>query len=278
MPDPEYPDELKRSRSDAMHTSPSAQRRKMSDETLSRGRSRSGDSATLVKHFSTGATSRQEGEGPGAGQRREGEEEGAVAAGGVTVVVGGSPGRRTAPALRTNGQHFKPRENGHADIADLHKTLHAPAAGSLVRSRSSEDISLTSYHRLSGSHAPSQSPPPRPRATCVTLDQEFCELNYAEPEDLDTGEDYTLVFDESEEELSGSEEDIEDKSEEVKDLTPFDSGGMAAGKVGEGLQTKGTTSVLPPRATNVLINVFRQRLESVLINSVDYPPGLFFVL
>ena len=72
-----------------------------------------------------------------------------------------------------------------------------------------------------------------------------------------------------------SDEDMREQSDEIKDLTPFGSS-RAVPDGGEAARLC-VTSITPPRATGVLINMFRKRLESVLINSVDYPPGLFFV-
>ena len=82
-----------------------------------------------------------------------------------------------------------------------------------------------------------------------------------------------MIFDDVED-LYSSEEEMVEQSDEIKDLTPFDSPSVANG--GEGGR-KSTSSIPPPKATSVLIHVFRQRLESIMINGVDYPPGLFFV-
>jgi hypothetical protein len=138
------------------------------------------------------------------------------------------------------------RTNGHVDDADLHRTLKGPESRNLKRrSRSLEDI-----------------------LTCQES-SEFCLLSYTEPDDIDTGGEYTMIVDECE--YLSDEGDVE-QSTEVKDLTPL---GSCLG--GERTDMAAAACVTPPRATEVLINAFLRRIESVMVNGVYYPPGLFFV-
>lgn len=142
--------------------------------------------------------------------------------------------------------------NGHADVADIHRTLKGEGSRGLRKSRSYEDI-LTA-HRDS-------------------VEPDFCLLSYTEPDEIDTGGAYDIIFDDCE---YLSDEDIDyDRSAEVRDLTPMDP----AEQVGEGVDGSRMTgvSMTPPRASIVLINAFLQRIESVMVNGVHYPPGLFFV-
>lgn len=136
--------------------------------------------------------------------------------------------------------------NGHTDMADAHRILKEGDARGLRRSRSYEDI-------LDRSEEP-----------------DFCLLTYAEPEDVDTGGTYTMIFDDECEYIS----DEDDRSTEVRDLVPMypaeQMEGVDSGRVA-------STSISLPKASKVLINAFQQRIESVMVNGVHYPPGLFFV-
>ncbi len=103
---------------------------------------------------------------------------------------------------------------------------------------------------------------------------DFCVLDCSEPTDL-AGREY-VVFDESE--LIVSVDDGVDGTMDVKDLTPAnstlqDKEEVKLMEVGR----KRSTSASPPKANAALLQVFEQRLESIIINSVAFPPGLFFV-
>ena len=147
--------------------------------------------------------------------------------------------------------------NGHTDGV-THRNLKGARSSSIRRSRSFDDVLSTA--RVS---------PERPISP---EEADFCMLSYTEPEDMEAGGGYTMIFDECE---SLSDEEGEDQSTEVKDLTPMDPSQSA----GEGTDSYrlASCSVTPPRATTVLINAFLQRMECVMVNGVHYPPGLFFV-
>ena len=127
------------------------------------------------------------------------------------------------------------------------------------------DISLTDLHINDGQSE--QSPPPD--------EPDFCILTYAEPCDSETGGEYTMIFEETDLYLSDDEDGIYEHSENVKDLTPLDSSSM----IPEGTETtRDRTISLPlPKPSPVLVHAFQKRIENVMMNSVDYPPGLFFV-
>lgn len=137
------------------------------------------------------------------------------------------------------------------DPGNVHRVLRTSnLRRDLRRSRSYEDISL----RLCGDE----------------LDPEFCVLT--EPEDLDTG--YTIIFDDGE--IYMSDEDAADEpSLEVQDLTPLDSS-QVSGDAVDRHRTRGR-GVMLPQASLILIQAFQQRIESVIVNGIHYPPGLFFV-
>lgn len=145
--------------------------------------------------------------------------------------------------------------NGHVDV-DTHRTLKGAESHSLRKSQSFEDILLCR-------DTPDRQIPPE--------DAEFCMLSYTEPDDADTGGAYTMIY----EECEYSDEEADDHSTEVPDLTPMDPSQLAGDGTDSSRLT--STSVTPPRASTVLINAFLQRIESVMVNGVHYPPGLFFV-
>lgn len=151
------------------------------------------------------------------------------------------PDEATNSILQVNG--YRTKQENMSDIR---------------RSRSHEDISLS--HVEEG----------RPRANSQE-EADFCVLSYAGPDNLDTGGTYTVIFDESDLFLS-DDEGMDDRSCEVKDLTP-----SRADKDSTDGGTRNRTSSVPlPRATRELLQAFQQRIESIMVNSVDYPPGLFF--
>lgn len=160
----------------------------------------------------------------------------------------GSPGKNGASGngggVATKGDEL----NGHTDIADIHRTLNGEVScGLRRRSRSYEDM-LTAE------------------------EPDFCLLSYTEPDESETGGAYDIIFDDCE---YLSDEDVaDDHSTEVRDLTPMDSSYLIAEGV-DGSRVTGTVTL--PRASTVLINAFQQRIESVMVNGVHYPPGLFFV-
>lgn len=141
--------------------------------------------------------------------------------------------------------------NGYVD-ANTHRTIKGARSPSIRRSRSFDDV-------LNTRDSPDRQVSP--------VDAEFCMLSYTEPDDVETGGDYTMIFDECE---YLSDEEGEEHSTEVKDLTPQGAGEETG-------NCRQSCSMTPPRATTVLINAFLQRIESVMVNGVHYPPGLFFV-
>ena len=254
-------DQLKRTRSDAIASEmPHPLTRKTADEDqLPRRRSKSGDSYTLSKLLTTATSSKD-----------KGQEVVIIRDGGITEPddVGMACGGVANPDKRYQ------QCNGHGtDLGNLHRRIKldvAPTRMSLVKSKSSEDI-CSSSHPV----PPTTNDVDHGISSPDSQGTEFCELNYLEPEDLDTGGDYTVIFDDDTEDLYLSdEEQVEDRSVEIRDLVPLDSPRLSADLGGSG---KSLGSISPPRPTAILIQVFRQRLESIMINDVDYPPGLFFV-
>lgn len=140
----------------------------------------------------------------------------------------------------------KEQEKGH--LMDSNRTLSPPENG-LLRSKSCESV---------------------PKAAAV--ENGFCVLDYSEPEDLETNGDYTVIIDECEGYLS--DEDMQDDSYEVKDLIPSH---QHIEEDTEDRKECSPSSVSLPRATLALVHAFHRRIECMMINGVDYPPGLFFV-
>lgn len=230
-------EELKRTRSDAVSAgTPGPHGKGRTEGFTIRARSQSGDSATLSKLHKVDPECDGGGLGDG-GDAKNGN-------------VGGNGESATAKA----GKYVQ--ANGHMDV-DTHRTLKGAESHSLRKSQSFEDILLCRDN---------------PDHQITPEDAEFCMLSYTEPNEVDTGGTYTMIFEECE---YLSDEEAEDHSTEVSDLTPMDPSQV----VGEGKDSSRLTgtSVTPPRASTILINAFLQRLESVMVNEVHYPPGLFFV-
>lgn len=219
-----------------------------------RERSKSGDSSTLSKLLNKGDT----GDTSNTGEMNHtpSEEANGAGVGVVKDVPKSKEGKK--PSV-----HFG-LFNGHTDIGNLHRTLKMEGSLNKRKSLSSEDLSLTSLQCR-------DSPD---RMTMPDEEPDFTVLSYLEPDDLDTGGAFTVIFDECDDLYLSDEDCVDDRSEEIKDLIPMDSCQTSA----DGIESsRRSISVTPPRATLVLINAFLQRLESIIINIVDYPPGLFFV-
>ena len=279
-----------------------------------RRRSKSRDSIDSPRLRSTVMDSEEEGEGEGRGEDVAGvggmmDEVGVAGLGRVAGLgsVAGTEGEVGVAGVgsaeyASNGQikekvKIKKVSQLNRDLGHTH--LRVKDQLSLRKSRSSDD--LTAMASLIRSESPSPSHTAR-KTTPVTshctteatrvptvspdhvtpspehmpdhmTSQEFCLLTYAEPDDLITGGEYTFILDECDDYLS--DDDIDDHSSEVKDLTPMDSPRLSTdGREGS---WKGTTPINPPRASRILLNAFQQRLENIMMNIVDYPPALFFV-
>ena len=105
---------------------------------------------------------------------------------------------------------------------------------------------------------------------------DFCLLSYAESADMDidTAGEY-VIFDETD--ILLLDEDVVDGSMEVKDLAPADPMLPNKEKVTESVGRKRSASGSPPKANAALLQVFQLRIESIIVNSVTFPPGLHFV-
>ena len=265
-------EEFKRTKSEAVHPNnpaPHGHGHVDRKPKLFRTRSKSGGSAAQIKQLDTRDVSPEEqwarvggvpngvggvSDRVGAVENREGGVSNGV--GVATNGVSGPIDEHDACSLLTAHNNIVTRQRVLIEATNLGDTHRQPprTAGSrgrdLRRSRSYEDISL----RLCGDE----------------LDLEFCMLT--EPDDLDTG--YTVIFDDGEMYIS-DEDTADERSLEVQDLTPLDSSHVSEDMVdGQRMRGKG---VMLPRASSILIQAFQQRIESVMVNGIHYPPGLFFV-
>lgn len=241
-----------------------------------RRRTKSGDSITTAKHHSTRIDSEEEGNVGVAGRRgniaagggMEGDGdlfEGGVAGEEVgddrTMDIKGSEKFVVGSPLR------KSSDTGNQNRLRVRDS-------SLRRSRSSEELS-TIAPLVNGTSNHSTHLTKKASENVTTRDDaDFCVLTYAEPDDINTGGEYTFILDDDCEDDYISDDDF-DQSMEIKELIPLDSPQMSSG-VREGTWTK-STPISPPRASATLISAFQMRLEYIMINLVDYPPGLFFV-
>ncbi len=256
--DPGRYEDLKRTRSDAVFTSGKADSKpKMKREDRDfRARSQSGDSSMLSKLVKQSLAV------PGGGGVGVAKNSGTVDDADERIAVICTD----ADAKGGKYAHLNGHSDGgdlETDKADLHRTQDLEASCSVNmrrRSRSYEDILTASRDR--------STPQPDEEAA------DFCLLSYPEPDDVDTGDTYDVIFDESE---YLSDEDVaEDRSMEVRDLTPMDPLQMSEEGV-DGARKSTPASITPPHGSALLINAFLQRLDSVMVNGIDYPPGLFFV-
>ena len=229
---------------------------------FTRGRSHSGDSYTLSRPRKTSPT-------------KDGDEGGGKKAG----VAGGDGGKASVKGVAKNSNakddiavRFE-QANGHGDdVVDLHHNqLNRKSV--FRRSQSLEDV-LTALPASCRDTAAATAATRATGATGSPSEVDFQIVSYSEPDDVETGGEYTLIFDESDEDPSM------EMSMEVRDLMPLDPLQTPRegvdGRSGGGLGGGGD-SVTPPRATSVLISAFLLRLESVMVNGIHYPPGLFFV-
>ncbi len=278
--------QLLRTRSDAVDSNyhfPETMRMNAKDPPFRR-RTRSGDSATMEKFCNTKVDPEEEGKGGGEGGMAG--EGGVAAEGGIEDEEGvaGEGGVAGHVADNVLVQGKEERERGlirdmarlNGDRGNFHRSaLKAKDPLNLRRSRSSEELSTMSM-LANGESAPNHNPDHMkggPDHVTTREETDFCVLTYSEPEDLTTGGDYTFILDECEDYLS--DEDMDDHSAEINDLTPLESPQVSC----DGRESSLTmsTPINLPRASAILINAFQQRLENIMINIVDYPPGLFFV-
>lgn len=165
------------------------------------------------------------------------------------------------------------REAGVTEFADDRDEVDALNTSNrrseLQLSKSLEDVSLTDARSRGLIDEKLR------RSSSPEIYSDFCVLSYTEPDGNDAGCDY-VVFDELDMVLS-DEDVVDDCSMEVKDLTPVDSLFRIGEDVVVEVGRKRSASASPPRASGVLLQVFQQRIENIVVNSVAFPPGLFFV-
>lgn len=254
-----------RTQSETIHPDNLSVRDGIAGSVKERLRSKSGESLTLANRYSVAEILDKRGVACAGGGDR------GVAQASEDVEHVGGAGQMGVNKDETDDCVFEDLANrGEPGLARFVVDDHDNANGSSERrlSKSLEDISLIDVQSGDGTRTKEQ----RPRSLVYYSD--FCVLNYAEPSDLDAEGGY-VFFEESD--LVVSDDDAVDGSTEVKDLTPVDSIFRCGEEMVMSVGRKRSTSASPPKANAALLQIFQQRLESIVVNSVAFPPGLSFV-